>query len=66
MDINILVRPVYERQRTQSADISEPDVNHALCVPMSIHIGRVGLYAGMPSLDMLIIRKPTIANWNAY
>ena len=53
MDINILVGPVYERQRTQLIDISNPNVNHALCVPMSIHIGRVGLYAGMPSLDML-------------
>ena len=53
MDINILVGPVYERQRAQSTDIPNSDVNHALCVPMGIHIGRVGLYAGMPSLDML-------------
>jgi len=53
MDINILVGPAYERQRSQSTDISNPDVNHALCVPMSIHIERVSLYAGMPSLDML-------------
>ena len=52
MDINILVGPVYERQRTQLTDVFNPDVNHALCVPMSIHIRRVGLYAGMPSLDM--------------
>jgi hypothetical protein len=46
MDINILVRPVYERQRAQSTDISELDVSYALCVPMGTHIGRVGLYAG--------------------
>jgi len=51
MDINILVRPVYERQRAQSTDVSNPDVNHALCVPMGTHIGRVSLYAGMPNLD---------------
>jgi hypothetical protein len=50
MDINILVRPVNGRQRIQSTGISELDVNHALCVPMGIHIGRVGLYAGMPKL----------------
>jgi hypothetical protein len=67
MDINIpFVGPAYERQRAQSTDISDPDVNHALCVPMSIHIGRVSLYAGIPSLDMLTVRKPTTANWNAY
>ena len=66
MDINILVEPVYERQRAQSTDIPNPDVNHALCVPMGIHIGRVGLYAGMLNLDMLTVRKPTTANWNAY
>jgi hypothetical protein len=67
MDINTLVRPVYERQRAQSTDISNPDVNHTLCMPMSIYTpGHESLYAGMPSLDMLIIRKPTIANWNAY
>src|SRR5258705_13913960 len=39
MDINILVGPVYERQRTRSTDISEPDVNQTLCVPMGMHIG---------------------------
>ena len=53
MDINILVRPVYERQRAQSTDISNPDVNHTLCMPMGTHIGRVNLYAGIPNLDML-------------
>jgi hypothetical protein len=53
MDINIFVGPAYERQRAQSTDIPNPDVNRALCVPVSIHIGRVGLYAGMPNLDML-------------
>jgi hypothetical protein len=47
MDINILVE-LYERQRAQSTDISNPDVNHALCVPMGIRIGRVSLYAGTP------------------
>jgi hypothetical protein len=47
MDINILVRPVYGRQRAQSTGISELDVSYALCVPMGIHIGRVSLYAGM-------------------
>jgi len=67
MDINILVRPVYERQRAQSTDISNPDVNHTLCMPMGIYTpSHESLYAGMPSLDMLIIRKPTIADWNAY
>jgi hypothetical protein len=34
MDINILVRPVFERQRAQSIDIPNPNINHALCVPM--------------------------------
>jgi hypothetical protein len=29
MNINILVRPVYERQRAQLTDISNPNVNHA-------------------------------------
>jgi hypothetical protein len=53
MDINILVRPVYGRQRTQSTGISELDVSYALCVPMGIRIGRVSLYAGMPNLDRL-------------
>jgi hypothetical protein len=53
MDINILVGPAYERQRAQLTDISNPDVNHTLCVPMEIHIGRISLYAGIPSLDML-------------
>jgi hypothetical protein len=48
MDINILVGPVYERQRAQSTDVSDPDVNHTLCVPMGMHIGMVSLYAGMP------------------
>jgi len=47
MDINILVRPVYGRQRTQSTGISELDVSYALCVLMGTHIGRVGLYAGI-------------------
>jgi hypothetical protein len=65
MDINILVGPVYKRQRTQSTDISIHDVNHTLCVPMGMHIGMVSLYAGMPSLDTLTVSKPT-ANWNAY
>jgi hypothetical protein len=60
MDINILVRPVFERQRAQSIDIPNPNINHALCVPMDIHIERIGLYAGMPNLDMLTIRKLTI------
>ena len=46
MDINILVRPVYGRQRAQSTGISELDVSYALCVPIGTHIGRVGLYAG--------------------
>jgi hypothetical protein len=66
MDINILVRPVYGRQRAQSPGIFESDVSNILCVPMGIRIGRVGLYAGMPNLDTLTVRKPTIANWNAY
>jgi hypothetical protein len=48
MDINILVRPVYERQRTQLIDVLNPDVNHTLCVLMGTHIGRVSLYAGTP------------------
>jgi hypothetical protein len=48
MDINILVRPIYERQRAQSTNISEPDINHTLCMPMGMHIGIVSLYAGMP------------------
>jgi hypothetical protein len=65
MDINILVGPVYERQRTQLTDVSEPDVNHTLCMPMGMHIGMVSLYAGIPSLDTPTIRKPTV-NWNAY
>jgi hypothetical protein len=64
MDINILVRPVYGRQRAQSSGIS--DISNTLCVPMGIRIGRVGLYAGMPNLNTLTIRKPTIANWNVY
>jgi hypothetical protein len=59
------VGPAYERQRIQSIDVSEPDVNHTLCMPMSIRIGRVSLYAGIPSLDMLTVRKPP-AIWNAY
>jgi hypothetical protein len=58
MDINILVRPVYGRQRAQSTGISELDVSYALCVPMSIYIGRVGLYVGPLNLDML-------RNWSA-
>jgi hypothetical protein len=53
IDINILVRSAYERQRTRLTDISEPDINHTLYVPMEIHIERVSLYAGIPSLDML-------------
>jgi hypothetical protein len=54
MDINILVGPAYERQRTQSTGIFEPDVNHILCMPMGIYTpGHESLYAGMPSLDML-------------
>ena len=64
MDINIPVGPAYERQRIQLTDVSELDVNQTLCVPMGMHIGMVGLYAGMPSLDMPTIRKPT-AIWNA-
>jgi len=62
MDINILVE-LYERQRTQSTDVSNPDVNHALCVLMGTHIGRVGLYAGMPSLDTLIPLSPMYDQW---
>ena len=47
-------RWVYKGQRwLRSTDISEPDVNHTLCVPMGIRIGRVSLYAGTPNLDML-------------
>ena len=65
MDINILVGPAYERQRTQLTDVSELDVNQTLYVPMGMHIGMVGLYAGMPSLDMPTIRKPP-AIWNVY
>jgi hypothetical protein len=53
MNINILVGSAYKRQRTRSTDISEPDINHTLCVPMEIHIRKVSLYAGIPSLDML-------------
>jgi hypothetical protein len=48
MNINILVGPVYERQRAQSTNISEPDINHTLCMPIGMHIGMVSLYAGMP------------------
>src|SRR6266481_3454076 len=59
MDINILVGPVYERQRAQSTDISNPDVNHTLCMPMGIYTPGLGsLYAGIPSLD-------TLRNWSA-
>jgi hypothetical protein len=58
MDINILVRPVYGRQRAQSTGISELNISYALCVPMGIHIGRVSLYADPPNLDML-------RNWSA-
>jgi hypothetical protein len=47
MDINILVRPVYRRQRTQLTGISELNVSYALCVPMGTYIKRVGLYAGI-------------------
>jgi hypothetical protein len=47
MDTNILVEPVYGRQRAQSTGISELDVSYALYVPMGTHIGRVGLYAGI-------------------
>jgi hypothetical protein len=57
MDINILVRPVYGRQRTQSIGISELNVSYALCVPMGIHIRKVSLYAGTPNLD-------TLRNWS--
>jgi hypothetical protein len=64
MDINILVRPVYERQRAQSSGTS--DVSNTLCMPMGMHIGMVSLYAGTPSLDTLTVRKPTIIDWNAY
>ena len=46
MDINILVKPVYGRQRAQSSDTFKSDVSNTLCVPMNIRIGRVGLYAG--------------------
>jgi hypothetical protein len=46
MDTNILVKPVCERQRAQLTDISNPNVNHVLYVPMGTHIERVGLYAG--------------------
>jgi hypothetical protein len=67
MDINTLVRPVYERQRAQLTNISNPNVNHTLYMPIGIYTsGHESLYAGMPSLDMLIIRKPIIANWNVY
>jgi hypothetical protein len=41
MDINILVGPVYGRQRPRLTDISDPDVNHTLCMPMGIHIGMI-------------------------
>jgi hypothetical protein len=51
MDINIPVRPTYERQRIQLTNVSELDVNQTLCVPMGMHIGIVSLYAGIPSLD---------------
>ena len=53
MDINILVRLVYGRQRAQSTGSSESHVSNTLCVPMGIRIGRVSLYAGMPNFDML-------------
>ena len=63
MDINILVKSIYERQRAQLTDISNPNINHILCMPMGIYTsGHESLYAGMPSLDMLIIRKPIIAD----
>jgi hypothetical protein len=67
MDINILVKPVYKRQRAQLTDISNPDINHTLYMPMSIYTpGHESLYASMPSLDKLIDSKPTTNNWNAY
>jgi hypothetical protein len=47
MDINILVRPVYGRQRTQSTGISELNVSYTLYMPMGTHIKKVGLYAGI-------------------
>ena len=45
MDTNILVRPVYGRQRAQSPGTS--NVSNILCVPIGMHIGMVGLYAGI-------------------
>jgi hypothetical protein len=62
MDINILVRPVYGRQRTQLTGSSESDVSNILCVPIGTHIEKVGLYAGMPNLNKSLIRKPITAN----
>jgi hypothetical protein len=53
MDINILVRPVYGRQRAQSPGIS--DVSNTLCVPMGIRIGRVSLYEGIAKASIIII-----------
>jgi hypothetical protein len=58
MDINILIRPVYERQRTQLTGISELDVSYALYVPIGIHIGKISLYADTLNLD-------TLRNWSA-
>jgi hypothetical protein len=56
MDINILVRPVYGRQRAQSPGTS--DISNTLYVPMGMHIGIIGLYAGTLNLDIL-------RNWSA-
>jgi hypothetical protein len=51
MNINILVRPVYERQRAQSFGIS--NISNILYVLIGIRIRRVGLYANTPNLDIL-------------
>jgi hypothetical protein len=63
-------RWVYKGQRwLRLTDISNPDVNHALCVPMGTHIERVSLYAGMSKLwhaTKLVSKPTTIINWNAY
>jgi hypothetical protein len=65
MDINIPVRPAYERQRIPLTDVSELNVNQTLCVPMGMHIGMISLYEDIPTLDTLTVSKPT-AKWDAY
>src|SRR5258708_14615402 len=53
------VGPAYERQRTQSTDISNPDVNQTLRTPMGIHIGMAACtQACLPSTRPLSANPP--------